>query len=131
MTTQKAKDYSKPDSCVIVVDTDGDFRIVHADASDWDSLPEIIDAERTDSLRCTKFREVSSALKLKGTLLGQLDRDAFRKPDLEPNWHASHWYDGMADLYGDMIICMEDSSYHPFSFANDAEAQRVIEALKG
>lgn len=119
------------DKCVIVVDTDGNFRIVKADASDWDSLPEIIDAERTDSLRCTKFREVSSALKLKGTLLGQLDRDAFRKPDLEPNWHASHWYDGMADLYGDMIICMEDSSYHPFSFANDAEAQRVIEALKG
>ena len=119
------------DKCVIVVDTDGDFRIVKADASDWESLPAIIDADRTDNMRCTKLREVSKALKLKGTLLALLDRDAFRKPDLELNWHASQWYDGMADLAGDMIVCMEDSSYNPFSFANEAEAQRVIDALRG
>lgn len=118
------------DKCVIVVDTDGDFSIRHADASDWDSLPALIDADRTDNLRCNKFREVSKALGLKGTLLGLLDRDAFRKPDLEPNWHASQWYDGMADLYGDMIICMEDSGYKPMSFADEAEAQRVVDALK-
>lgn len=115
--------------CVIVVDTNGDFRVEQADASDWDSLPELIGADRTDNMRCTKFREVSAALGLNGTLLGLLDRDAFRKSDLEPNWHASQWYDGMADLYGDMIICLEDSGYNPFSFSGEAEAQRVIEAL--
>lgn len=120
-----------PDGCVIVVDTDGDFSIRRADASDWDSLPALIDADRTDNLRCNKFREVSKTLGLKGTLLGLLDRDAFRKPDLEPNRHASQWYDGMADLYGDMIVCMEDAKYNPMSFANEAEAQRVVKALKG
>lgn len=118
------------DKCVIVVDTDGDFRIVKADASDWESLPAIIDADRTDNLRCAKFNDVSQALGLKGNLLGMLDRDAFRKPDLELNWHASQWYDGMADLAGDMIVCLEDSRYNPFSFANEAEAQRVIDALR-
>lgn len=117
--------------CVIVVDTDGCFRIVNADASDWERLPAIIDADRTDNMRCEKFRNVSRSLGLKGTLLGLLDRDAFRKPDLELNWHASQWYDGMADLAGDMIICMEDGRYNPFSFANEAEAQRVIDALRG
>lgn len=116
--------------CVIVVDTDGVFRIVNADASDWESLPAIIDAERTDNMRCEKFRNVSRALGLKGTLLGLLDRDAFRKPDLELNWHASQWYDGMADLAGDMIVCMEDSRYNPISFASEEEAQRVIDALR-
>ena len=125
-----AKLSSPGDLCVIVVDTDGCFRIEHADASDWDNLPSLIDADRTDNLRCNKFRQASADLKLRGTLLGLLDRDAFRKPDLEPNWHASQWYDGMADLYGDMIICMEDSSYNPISFANKAEAQRVIDKLK-
>jgi len=125
-----AKPSSPGDLCVIVVDTDGCFRIEHADASDWDTLPSLIDADRTDNLRCNKFRQASADLKLRGTLLGLLDRDAFRKTDLEPNWHASQWYDGMADLYGDMIICMEDSSYNPISFANEAEAQRVIDKLK-
>lgn len=116
--------------CVIVVDTDGDFRIEHADASDRQSLPKIIDAERTDDMRCNKLQEVSKALRLKGTLLAKLDRDAFRKPDLDPNWHASQWYDGMADLYGDMIVCMEDNKYNPLSFSNEEEAQRVIDALR-
>lgn len=118
------------DLCVIIVDTDGVFRIEHADASDWNSLPKLIDADRTDDLRCTKFRTVSATLGLKGTLLGLLDRDAFRKPDLEPNWHASQCYDGMTDLFGDMIICLEDGGYNPFSFNGEAEARRVIEALK-
>lgn len=116
--------------CVVVVDTDGCFRIVQADAKDWRSLPALIDAEGTDNMRCAKFNNVSQALGLKGNLLGMLDRDAFRKPDLELNWHASQWYDGMADLAGDMIICLEDSRYNPFSFANEAEAQRVIDALR-
>ena len=115
---------------VIIADTDDDYRIVPADASDWNSLPKLIDAERCDNMRCNKFREVSKALKLKGTLLGQLDKDAFRKPDLEPNYHASQWYDGMAELYGNMIICLEDSRYNPFSFASEEEAQRVIDELR-
>ena len=119
------------EKCVIVVDTNGGFRIEHADASDWRNLPKLIDADRTDNLRCSKFTAVSKMLKLKGTLLGMLDRDAFRKPDLELNWHASQWYDGMADLAGDLIICLEDSRHEPYSFSSEAETQRVIDALRG
>ena len=116
---------------VIIVGTDGSFRIVHADASDWRSLPQLIGAESTDDMRCTKLHTLSKNLGLSGTLLAKLDRDAFRKPNLEPNWHASQWYDGMADLYGDMIICLEDRNYTPYSFADETEAQRVIDALRG
>lgn len=117
--------------CVIIVDTDGAFRIEPADATDWRSLPTLIHASGTDDLRCSKFNEVSRRLRLKGNLLGQLDREAFRKPDLKLNYRASQWYDGYADLAGDMIICLEDSRHNPFSFASRTEAQRVIEALRG
>lgn len=115
---------------VIVADTDDGFRIVRADASDWRSLPALIDAERCDDMRCEKFRTISKKLHLPGTLLGQLDKDAFRKPELEPNWHASQWYDGYADLMGDMVICMENGSYEPFSFSSAEMAEAVIDALK-
>lgn len=118
------------DNCVIIVDVDGCFSVVKADASNWEALPELIDAERTDNLRCKHFNDVSRQLHLPGNLIGLLDRDAFRKPDLEPNWHASQWYNGYADLYGDMIICMEDNKYNTFSFANDEQANAVIEALR-
>ncbi len=114
---------------VIVALTNDSFRIVQADASDWDSLPAIIGADRCENMRCEVFRKVSRKLALPGTLLGNLDREAFRKPRLKPNWHASQWYDGMADLMGNMIICMEDDLYRPFSFSSRDEAQRVIDAL--
>ena len=114
---------------VIIAAVDDSFRIVQADASDWRSLPALIGAERCDDMRCEKFRKVSRALRLPGTLLGQLDKDAFRKSWLKPNWHASQWYDGMADLMGAMVICLEDSSYNPFSFSSREEAQRAIDGL--
>ena len=117
--------------CVIIVDTDGAFRIKSADATDWRSLPTLIHASGTNDLRCSKFNEVSRRLRLKGNLLGLLDREAFRKPDLKLNHRASQWYDGYADLSGDMIICLEDSRHNPFSFASRAEAQRVIDTLRG
>ena len=56
-------------------------------------------------------------------------KDAFRKPHLKPNWHASQWYDGNADLMGAMVICLEDAQYNPFSFTSKAQAQSVIDAL--
>lgn len=114
---------------VIVALTDDSFRILQADASDWRSLPALIGAERCDDMRCQKFRTVSADLGLPGTLLGQLDKDAFRKPKLKLNWHASQWYDGHADLAGNMIICLEDAKYNPFSFTSKEEAQQVIDAL--
>ena len=114
---------------VILAGADDSFCIVQADVSDWDSLPGLIEAERLDNMRCEKFRSISAELKLPGALLGNLDRDGFRKDWLEPNWHASQWYDGTADLVGDMIICMEDSDYNPFSFSTKEEAQKVIDAL--
>lgn len=114
---------------VIIADVDNHMRIVCADASNWESLPELIDANRCDTMRCRKFRSVAAHLQLPGALLGCLDRDAFRKPDLEPNWRASQWYDGCADLYGDMIICMEDDNFSPLSFSSREQAQSVIEAL--
>ncbi|MCK8622760.1 hypothetical protein [Prevotella sp. E13-27] len=119
-----------PMKCIIIVNTSGEFEVVEADASDWSSLPPLINAERTDDMRCQKFRDVSKKLCLKGTLLGLLDRNGFQKEDIEPNWHASQWYDGYADLMGDMIVCMEDSSYNPISFENELEANRVIAALR-
>lgn len=115
---------------VVVADIKDGFRIVQADASDWGCLPAIIGADGCDDMRCEKFRHVSKTLGLPGTLLGKLDRDAFRKPRLKPNWHASQWYDGNADLHGDMIICMEDEKYNPFSFSSKEEAERVIDGLK-
>ena len=115
---------------VIIAAVDDSFRIVQADAADWRSLPALIGAERCDDMRCEKFRNVSRALKLPGTLLGQLDKDAFRKDYLKPNRHASQWYDGMADLYGAMVICLEDNKYNPFSFSSKEEAQKVIDALR-
>ena len=117
------------EKCVIIADVDNNFRIVNADASDWESLPALIDTDRTDDMRCEKFREVSRKLGLPGCLVGMLDKKAFMKPDLELNWHASQWYDGHADLAGDMIICMEDSSYSPFSFSSKEQAHKVIDAL--
>ena len=114
---------------VIIADTNDGFRIVQADASDWRSLPALIGAERCDDMRCQKFRDVAHKLMLPGTLLGQLDKDAFRKYNLEVNYHASQWYDGYADLAGDMIICMEDNKYNPFSFTSKEQAQSVIDAL--
>lgn len=114
---------------VIIAAVDDSFRIVQADAADWRSLPALIGAERCDDMRCQKFREVSKQLGLPGTLLGQLDKDAFRKSYLKPNWHASQWYDGMADLMGAMVICLEDSKYNPFSFSSKEQAQSVIDAL--
>ena len=119
------------DKYVIVALTNDSFRILQADASDWRSLPALIGAERCDDMRCQKFRDVSARLHLPGTLLGQLDKDAFRKPKLKLNYHASQWYDGMADLAGNMIICMEDSKYNPFSFTSKEEAQKVIDSLCG
>ncbi|MBR5703148.1 MAG: sel1 repeat family protein [Bacteroidales bacterium] len=129
MGSEIMRDLCADGKYVIIADVDDGFNIVPADASDWGSLPELIDAESCDDMRCEKFRRVSKELGLPGTLLGKLDRDAFRKTDLEPNWHASQWYDGMADLYGDMIICMEDSNYHPFSFSSEEEAQKAIDGL--
>jgi hypothetical protein len=114
---------------VIIAAVDDSFRIVQADAADWRSLPALIGANSCDDMRCQKFREVSARLGLPGTLLGQLDKDAFRKSYLKPNWHASQWYDGMADLMGAMVICMEDSKYNPFSFTSKEQAQSVIDAL--
>ena len=114
---------------VIIAATDDSFRIVQADASDWRSLPALIGADSCDDMRCEKFRKVSKALGLPGTLLGRLDRDGFRKYYLKPNWHASQWYDGNADLVGAMIICQEDTKYNPFSFSSKEEAQRVIDGL--
>jgi|GEM_PF-5694585 len=114
---------------VIIAATDDSFRIVQADASDWRSLPALIGADSCDDMRCEKFRKVSKALHLPGTLLGQLDKDGFRKSYLRRNWHASQWYDGMADLLGAMVICMEDNKYNPFSFSSREEAQKVIDAL--
>ena len=114
---------------VIIAAVDDSFRIVQADASDWRSLPALIGAERCDDMRCEKFRKVSKELHLPGTLLGQLDKDAFRKSYLKPNWHASQWYDGYADLMGAMVICMEDSKYNPFSFSSKEEAQKAIDGL--
>lgn len=114
---------------VIIAAVDDSFRIVQADASDWRSLPALIGAERCDDMRCEKFRKVSKELHLPGTLLGQLDKDAFRKSYLKPNWHASQWYDGYADLMGAMVICMEDSQYNPFSFSSKEEAQKAIDGL--
>ena len=114
---------------VIVAGTDDSFRIVQADASNWDSLPAIIGACGCDDMRCEKFRKVSKELGLPGTLLGKLDRDAFRKARLKRNWHASQWYDGNADMMGDMVICLEDSGYHPFSFSSREEAQKAIDGL--
>ena len=114
---------------VIIAATDDSFRIVQADAADWRSLPALIGAERCDDMRCQKFRDVAHKLMLPGTLLGQLDKDAFRKPHLELNYHASQWYDGMADLSGAMVICMEDNLYNPFSFTSKEQAQSVIDAL--
>lgn len=114
---------------VIIAAVDDSFRIVQADASDWRSLPALIGAERCDDMRCQKFRDVAHKLMLPGTLLGQLDKDAFRKRYLKPNWHASQWYDGMADLMGAMVICMEDSQYNPFSFTSKEQAQSAIDAL--
>ena len=114
---------------VIIAAVDDSFRIVQADAAKWDSLPALIGAERCDDMRCEKFRQVSKSLNLPGTLLGQLDRDAFRKSYLKPNWHASQWYDGMADLMGAMVICLEDKNYNPFSFSSKEEAQKVIDSL--
>jgi len=114
---------------VVIAATDDSFRIVQADAADWRSLPALIGAERCDDMRCQKFREVSKRLGLPGTLLGQLDKDAFRKPHLKLNYHASQWYDGSADLAGAMVICMEDGSYNPFSFTSKEQAQSVIDAL--
>ena len=114
---------------VIIAAVDDSFRIVQADAADWRSLPPLIGAERCDDMRCQKFRDVSRQLGLPGTLLGQLDKDAFRKSYLKPNWHASQWYDGMADLMGAMVICLEDNKYNPFSFTSKEQAQSVIDAL--
>ena len=114
---------------VIIAAVDDSFRIVQADAADWRSLPPLIGAERCDDMRCQKFRDVAHKLMLPGTLLGQLDKDAFRKHYLKPNWHASQWYDGTADLMGAMVICMEDQKYNPFSFTSKAQAQSVIDAL--
>lgn len=114
---------------VIIADTNDGFSIVEADASDWRSLPAFIGANRCDDMRCQKFRDVAHKLMLPGTLLGQLDKEAFMKPDLELNYHASQWYDGMADLAGDMVICMEDNKYNPFSFSSKEQAQSVIDAL--
>lgn len=114
---------------VIIAATDDSFRIVQADASDWRSLPALIGADSCDDMRCEKFRKVSKALHLPGTLLGQLDKDGFRKSYLRRNWHASQWYDGMADLLGAMVICMEDGRYNPFSFSSREEAQKAIDAL--
>lgn len=114
---------------VIIAAVDDSFRIVQADAADWRSLPALIGANSCDDMRCQKFREVSKQLGLPGTLLGQLDKEAFRKSYLKPNWHASQWYDGMADLMGAMVICMEDSKYNPFSFSSKEQAQSVIDAL--
>lgn len=114
---------------VIIAATDNSFRIVQADAANWGSLPALIGADRCDTLRCEKFRQVSHHLMLSGTLLGLLDRDAFRKSYLKLNWHASQWYDGHADLSGALIICLEDAQYHPFSFPSKAQAQCVIDAL--
>lgn len=114
---------------VIIAAVDDSFRIVQADASDWRSLPALIGAERCDDMRCEKFRKVSKELHLPGTLLGQLDKDSFRKSYLKPNWHASQWYDGYADLMGAMVICMEDSKYNPFSFSSKEEAQKAIDGL--
>ena len=114
---------------VIIAATDDSFRIVQADASDWRSLPALIGADSCDDMRCQKFRTASKAAGLPGTLLGQLDMDGFRKGYLKPNWHASQWYDGNADLVGAMVICMEDAKYNPFSFSSKEEAQRAIDAL--
>lgn len=114
---------------VVIAATDDSFRIVQADASDWRSLPALIGASSCDDMRCEKFRRVSKELGLPGTLLGQLDKDGFRKRYLRPNWHASQWYDGSADLMGAMVICMEDASYNPFSFSSKEEAQRAIGGL--
>lgn len=114
---------------VIIAATDDSFRIVQADAADWRSLPALIGAERCDDMRCQKFRDVAHKLMLPGTLLGQLDKDAFRKPHLKLNYHASQWYDGMADLAGAMVICLEDAQYNPFSFTSKEQAQSVIDAL--
>lgn len=114
---------------VIIAAVDDSFRIVQADAADWRSLPALIGAERCDDMRCQKFRDIAHKLMLPGTLLGQLDKDAFRKPHLKPNWHASQWYDGNADLMGAMVICLEDAQYNPFSFTSKAQAQSVIDAL--
>lgn len=114
---------------VIIAAVDDSFRIVQADAADWRSLPALIGAERCDDMRCEKFRKVSRELGLPGTLLGQLDKDAFRKSYLKPNWHASQWYDGYADLMGAMVICMEDGKYNPFSFSSKEEAQKAIDGL--
>lgn len=114
---------------VIIAAVDDSFRIVQADAADWRSLPALIGAERCDDMRCQKFRDIAHKLMLPGMLLGQLDKDAFRKPHLKPNWHASQWYDGNADLMGAMVICLEDAQYNPFSFTSKAQAQSVIDAL--
>lgn len=58
-----------------------------------------------------------------------LDQDDFRKRYLKPDWHASQWYDGTADLAGAMVICLEDARYNPFSFPSKEQTQKVIDAL--